>query len=107
VLDKHGVTMWEYVALVRLRSAPARTQLELAQAIGYDKTRLIALLDGLAQLGLITRDPAREDRRARTVTLTPNGHAQLAAIQRDIHQMEDQLLAIEERQALAQLLDRL
>jgi DNA-binding MarR family transcriptional regulator len=107
VLDKHGVTMWEYVALLRLRSAPARTQLELAQAIGYDKTRLIALLDGLAQRGLITREPATEDRRARTVTLTPIGHAQLAAIQSGIHQMEDQLLAPRDRQALRRILDRL
>ena len=107
VLDKHGVTMWEYVALLRLRSAPARTQLELAQAIGYDKTRLIALLDGLAQRGLVTREPAREDRRARTVTLTRSGQAQLTAIQRDIHQMEDGLLEAAERQALQQLLDRL
>jgi DNA-binding MarR family transcriptional regulator len=107
VLDEHGVTMWEYVALLRLRTAPARTQLQLAQAIGYDKTRLIALLDGLAQRGLITRDPSPEDRRARTVTLTPGGHARLAAIQRDIHRMEGQLLADEERRALEQLLDRL
>jgi len=107
VLDKHGVTMWEYVALLRLRAGPARTQLELAEAIRYDKTRLIALLDGLAQRGLVTRDPAPEDRRARTVALTGSGRAQLTAIQRDIHQMEDELLGAKERRALEQLLDRL
>jgi DNA-binding MarR family transcriptional regulator len=106
LLDKHGVTMWEYVALLRLRVAPVQTQLELAQAIGYDKTRLIALLDRLQERGLVNREPA-SDRRARTVTLTRSGRAQLDAVQRDIHQMEDGLLPPNERQALERLLGRL
>jgi DNA-binding MarR family transcriptional regulator len=106
LLDKHGVTMWEYVALLRLRVAPVQTQLELAQAIGYDKTRLIALLDRPQERGLVTREPA-SDRRARTVKLTRSGRAQLNAVQRDIHQMEDELLAPNERQALERLLGRL
>jgi DNA-binding MarR family transcriptional regulator len=106
LLDKHGFTMWEYVALLRLRVAPAQTQLELAQAIGYDKTRLIALLDRLQERGLVSREPA-SDRRARTVKLTRRGRVQLDAVQGDIHQMEDQLVAPNERQALARLLGRL
>jgi DNA-binding MarR family transcriptional regulator len=107
LLDTHGVTMWEYVALVRLRAAPAQTQLELAQAIRYDKTRLIALLDGLQQRGLITREPALEDRRARIVKLSRKGRARVDAVQRDIHRMEDELLTPAQRQALRGLLDRL
>ncbi len=106
LLDKHGVTMWEYVALLRLRVAPVQTQLELAQAIGYDKTRLIALLDRLQERGLVSREPA-SDRRARTVKLTRSGRAHLNAVQLDIHQMEDELLAPNERQALERLLGRL
>ncbi len=106
-LDKHGVTMWEYVTLLRLRAAPAQTQLELAQAIRYDKTRLIALLDGLQQRGLITREPAPGDRRARIVRLSRKGRARVDAVQRDIHQMEDKLLTSAQRQALQRLLDRL
>ena len=107
LLDRHGVTMWEYVALLRLRAAPAQTQLELAEAIRYDKTRLIGLLDGLQQRGLITRDPAPEDRRARIVKLSRHGRAQVDAVQRDIQQMEDELLTPAQRQALQGLLDRL
>lgn len=106
LLDKHGFTMWEYVALLRLRLAPVQTQLELAQAIGYDKTRLIGLLDRLQERGLVSREPA-SDRRARTVRLTRRGRVQLNAVQRDIHQMEDQLISPNERQALARLLGRL
>jgi len=107
LLERHGLRMWEYVVLLRLRAAPAETQLELAQTIRYDKTRLIGLLDGLQQRGLITREPAPEDRRARIVKLSRKGRAQVDAAQRSIHQMEDQLLTPAQRQALQQLLDRL
>src|ERR1700744_170136 len=101
LLDRHGVTMWGYVALLRLRVAPAQTQLELAQAMGYDKTRLIGVLDRLQARGLVSRKPAPQDRRARTVKLTREGDALLNTVQRDIHEMEDTLLGPAEREALA------
>ena len=107
LLDKHGLTMWEYAVLLRLRAAPAQTQLELAQAVNYDKTRLIALLDGLEQRGLVAREPAATDRRARTVKLTRAGRTTVTATQRDIHQMEDRLLMPGARSALQRVLDEL
>jgi DNA-binding MarR family transcriptional regulator len=107
ILDKHGVTMWEYVVLVRLRAAPAETQLELAQAIRYDKTRLIALLDGLHARGLIERSPAPGDRRARAIKLTRTGQTKVDALSRDIHRMEDGLLPLAQREQLQQLLNLL
>jgi DNA-binding MarR family transcriptional regulator len=106
LLDEHAVTMWEYAVLLRLRAAPAETQLELAQAIHYDKTRLITLLDGLEQRGLIDREHAPGDRRARTVRLTREGRTKVAAVQRDIHRMEDRLMTAGELRALQRLLDR-
>jgi DNA-binding MarR family transcriptional regulator len=107
LLDEHGLTMWEYAVLLRLRAAPAQTQLELAQAVNYDKTRLIALLDGLEQRGLVAREAAAGDRRARTVKLTRTGRTTVTATQRDIHQMEDRLLMADARSALQRLLDEL
>lgn len=107
LLESHGVTMWEYAALLRLRAAPAETQLELAQEIHYDKTRLIALLDGLEQRNLVQRTPAAGDRRARTVMLTEDGRAKVEAVQRDIHRMEDRLLPGDQLAALRELLQQL
>ena len=107
LLDKHGITMWEYAVMLRLRGAPAATQLRLAQTIHYDKTRLIALLDGLEQRGLVERGQAHTDRRARTVELTREGRAKVGAIQREIHRMEDKLLAPEQLSELQRLLDQL
>jgi DNA-binding MarR family transcriptional regulator len=107
LLDKHAVSMWEYAVLLRLRDTPAETQLGLAQAIRYDKTRLIALLDGLEQRGLIAREQATTDRRARTVKLTGDGRAKVGAVQRDIQRMEDRLLGPDQLDELQRLLAQL
>lgn len=93
LLAAHGLSMWAYVVLSQLNRQPADTQLALAQAIRYDKTRLIALLDELEQDGLIARTPDPNDRRARVVTLTDAGEARRAAAQADIRAMEEEFLA--------------
>ncbi len=102
--------MWQYIVLSQLARGPAPTQLTLAEAIGYDKTRLISLLDELEQRALILRAPDPHDRRARTITLTQAGARLHATTQRDIHAIEDELLHaldITERQALQAALTRL
>ena len=110
LLEAHGVSMWAYVALTLLARGPAPTQLALAEAMGYDKTRLIRILDGLEGDGLITRAPDPTDRRARVIELTAKGRDTFAAIQRDVHAMEDELLGAlspAERKALRTALPRL
>jgi DNA-binding MarR family transcriptional regulator len=82
-----------YVALSRLSAGPSSSQLALAEQMSYDKTRLIAVLDELAALGLVEREPDPTDRRARIVTLTGAGRERLAAARADIRAMEDGLLA--------------
>ncbi len=85
--------MWGYIVLSQLRAGDAATQHALAAAIGYDKTRLIAVLDELEHAGLVDRAPDPADRRARIVSLTPAGHHAQATAQRAIHAMEDHKLA--------------
>jgi DNA-binding MarR family transcriptional regulator len=92
LLAAHGLSMWAYIALSHLARARAGTQLALAQAIQYDKTRLIGLLDELERDGLITRKADPADRRARIVELTKAGKARHAAAQADIRAMETKLL---------------
>src|SRR3954449_1288146 len=110
VLARAGLTMWEYVTLAHLARAPADSQQALAASMGYDKTRLIGLLDGLEQRDLITRAPEPPDRRAHKVRLTPAGQRSFAAAQRGIRALEEQLLAPlapPERDALRESLARL
>jgi DNA-binding MarR family transcriptional regulator len=92
LLAEQGLSMWAYIVLSHLAHAPAGTQLALANAINYDKTRLIALLDGLESEGLLTRTPDPADRRARIVTLTRRGRTRHAAARRAVRRMEDELL---------------
>jgi DNA-binding MarR family transcriptional regulator len=102
--------MWEYITLYRLALRPAQTQAELAQAIGYDKTRLIRILDKLQRQGLIDRQPDPADRRAHLVRITTAGTARHAAAQADIRTMEERLLqqiSPQERHSLMAVLPRL
>jgi DNA-binding MarR family transcriptional regulator len=92
ILAAHGLSMWEYATLSRLARRPAQTQAALAQAIGYDKTRLIAILDNLQQQGLIERHRDPADRRAHLVKITTAGAARQAAAQAGIRAMEEDVL---------------
>ena len=110
LLAARGLTMWGYILLSQLVRAPAPTQLTLAAAIGYDKTRLIGLLDELERDGLVTRGPDPADRRARIVHITAKGRRRHAAARRDIRAMEEEFLrALDgaERETLLGLLPRL
>jgi DNA-binding MarR family transcriptional regulator len=93
ILAAHGLSMWEYIVLSQLARGAAETQLALAEAIGYDKTRLIGLLDKLQAEGLIAREPDPADRRARRVRLTEAGRGRHAAVRADIRAMEERFLA--------------
>lgn len=92
VLNAHGLSMWGYVVLLALGDEPTRTQAALAQAIGADKTRIIGVLDDLAERGLIRRTPDPDDRRARLLAITPDGEGLRDAVQADIQANEERLL---------------
>jgi len=110
LLDGHGLSMWGYGVLSQLAQEPAANQLALATAIGYDKSRLIALLDEIERDGLVVREQDPADRRNRRVRLTPAGRARLAAARADIRAMEDGLLSEltgTEQRSLISMLSRL
>src|SRR5262245_12268310 len=92
VLRRHGLTMWGYLVLLALNEEPVRTQAALAESIGADKTRIIGVLDGLQQAGLITRAPDPADRRVHLLSLTAQGRRTRAAAQAGIQRQEERLL---------------
>ncbi|SHN35156.1 DNA-binding transcriptional regulator, MarR family [Cryptosporangium aurantiacum] len=94
ILQEHQLSMWGYTVLLSLDDQPVRTQAALAEAIGADKTRLIAVLDQLQADGLIERGPAPDDRRARVLSITPKGRQLRDAVQAAIQREEEQLLAV-------------
>lgn len=92
VLEAHGVSMWGYSVLVALDRSAIRTQAALADAIGADKTRIIAILDELQENGLIERVADPDDRRARILAITKEGRRLKEAIQAEIQRGEERWL---------------
>ncbi|MCP9619004.1 MarR family transcriptional regulator [Nocardia otitidiscaviarum] len=93
ILERNGLSMWGYSVLLGLGEDPVYTQAALAKRINADKTRIIAVLDDLQRRGLITRTPDPADRRARLLSLTPEGRAIRDRAQREIQEREERLLS--------------
>ncbi len=92
VLQAHEVSMWGYTVLLALDRSAIRTQAALAEAIGADKTRIIATLDELQRDGLIERVADPDDRRARLLAITEAGRERKDAVQEAIQAGEERWL---------------
>ena len=94
ILERHGISMWEYVVLARLDGAGPVSQATLSTLTRRDPTRLVRHLDELQARGLVTREVDGGDRRRHLVALSASGRATLRACRRDIRTMEDELLGM-------------
>lgn len=110
VLEAHGLSMWGYIVLSALDRSPVRSQAALADAIGADKTRIIATLDELQERGYIQRRPDPDDRRVRLLALTESGRAVKNAAQAAIQRGEERWLgrlSTNDRRAFLRILRQL
>jgi MarR family transcriptional regulator, transcriptional regulator for hemolysin len=69
------------------------TQTELAQAVGLDKTTMVATVDELERAGLAERRPSAHDRRARVIAVTDAGREMVAAGEKVVADKQDEILA--------------
>ena len=105
-----GSSAYHYAVLAVLEEGARETQATVADALAYDRSYLVGLLDELEERGLIERrrDPA--DRRRHLVSLTPAGKKALARM-RALHARVDEEflepLSPDERATLHALLRRL
>jgi MarR family transcriptional regulator for hemolysin len=87
-----------------------RTQTELAQLVGLDKTTMVVTIDELEAAGLAKRLPSSQDRRARVITVTKAGLRKVAEGHKIMARVEDEVLATlppRERTGLLDALNRL
>jgi len=63
---------WLTVAVAAKSKVPL-AQIELANRVGVEGATMVAMLDRLANAGLIVRVPSETDRRVKLVTLTAEG----------------------------------
>lgn len=68
-----GLTLARALALSALKDQSDFFQKNLADELGIENATLVRLIDALEEQGLVLRNVAEDDRRAKRVTLTPAG----------------------------------
>ena len=73
VLEPLGLRMITYSALVLIVDNPGLRPSRLAEALAIERPNMVAILDELEGMDLIQRARDPHDRRAHTLTATPEG----------------------------------
>jgi len=110
LVEEAGGELHDYGLLAILAEGSRETQATIAAALSLDPSRLVALLDGLEERGLIARQRDPLDRRRHVVSITAAGTRELSRLRALIHGFEAEFFApldAEERKTLHELLVRL
>ncbi|MFF1875214.1 MarR family winged helix-turn-helix transcriptional regulator [Streptomyces sp. CB03911] len=87
-----------------------RTQIQLAEIGGMDKTTMVVTVDALEEAGLAERRPSAKDRRARIIAVTEEGvrvAGRSQAIVDEVHREALAELSEGEREVFLRMLNRL
>ncbi|WP_225730648.1 MULTISPECIES: MarR family winged helix-turn-helix transcriptional regulator [unclassified Nocardia] len=76
-LEPIGISPHQWAALNCLDQQRGRSQKEVADLLGVDRTTMVALIDQLQARGWVKREPQPDDRRKNTVGLTEEGRDML------------------------------
>lgn len=108
-LSPIGLKPRETQALLRLRDNGAMSQQALGTALDIDASNLVALLNDLEAVSLISRRRDPDDRRRHVVEISKRGTKLVGEVQRAAAEVEDQFFAElddDERVTLQGLLSR-
>jgi len=100
----------QFGVLILIDANPGLNQSELGEAMGVDRSTVVAVIDRLEERGLVARRRAPNDRRSYALELTAAGRALLTRLRPLVAAHEARLaagLSVEERQLLIDLLRRI
>jgi MarR family transcriptional regulator, transcriptional regulator for hemolysin len=106
-LGDAGGTFPAWQVLLAVQRQGARTQQDLARAIGVEGPTLTRQLDALEAAGLVVRQRDLHDRRAIRVKATPRGQAQFRRLAKAAGDFDERLRSGLSDQEIAQLRDLL
>ena len=88
VAERHGISEAKALPLVMIaRIGDAPRQNALAEAVGIEGPSLVRLLDQLEKAGLVVRTEDQSDRRAKVLSLTPEGKRVVAEMEVELDRL--------------------
>lgn len=109
-LRAHDLSLMQYAVLSVIRDNPGLSQTDLGNALGIDRSTMVAIIDRLQGRSLVFRESSPQDRRSYALILTAEGKALLRAIAPIVDGFEAETtadLTDAERALLLTLLQRL
>jgi len=104
------VTAPQFGTLLLIEANPGVSQSSVADALRFDRSTLVQIIDRLERRGLVVRQMSPSDRRSNALRLTLAGTALLAELKERAFEHEDVMarnLSAEERKTLIRLLERI
>ena len=86
------LTPVQFAALDAIGHHPGTDQATVAELIAYDRATIGGVIERLEQKGWVDRVVSERDRRARVLSLTPEGQRILAALVPVVRGLQDEIL---------------
>jgi DNA-binding MarR family transcriptional regulator len=103
------LTPGQFGVLVVIDANPGLSQTQLGNALGIDRSTVVAVIDRLESRGLVARQPAPSDRRSHALYLSDSGKTTLRRLTERVRAHERAIardLSAEEQGRLIELLRR-
>ncbi len=88
----YDMTPVQFAALDAIHAHPSSDQAAIATAIGYDRATIGGVIDRLDKKGWVKRVVSEQDRRARELSLSPQGARVYAAVKPLVQKLQADIL---------------